>query len=120
MEKYTSSHEWIDPETGKFGISAYAISQLGEITFIDMPIMGAIVKVGEIIASAESVKTVFEIHAPVSGEIIAVNNNLTNSPSLLSVGNWKKSYLAIIKPENTDEYNRLKNKAEYEKSLSLS
>ena len=120
MERYTVSHEWIDPETGKFGISAYAISQLVEITFIELPTVGSIVKSGDVIATLESVKTVFEVHAPVSGEIISVNNDLSNDPSLLSIGNWKKSYLAVIKPENTDEYNLLKNKIEYEKSLNKS
>ena len=120
MEKYTDSHEWIDPETGKFGITAYAISELGEITFIELPTVGTVANGGDIIATLESVKTVFEIRAPISGEIISVNNDLSSEPSLLSIGNWKKSYLAVIKPENTDEYNLLKNKTEYEKSLNKS
>jgi len=117
MEKYTASHEWIDPETGKFGITAYAISQLGEISFIDLPAVGTTVKKGDIIATIESVKTVSEIYAPISGKITTINKDLQNSPSLLTVGNWKKAYLAIIKPENNTEYELLKNKSEYEKFL---
>jgi glycine cleavage system H protein len=76
--KYTSDHEWIelDGETGKIGITDYAQKQLGDVVFMDLPSVGQTLKAGQSFGSIESVKAVSELFAPVSGEVVDVNEGL--------------------------------------------
>ena len=76
--KYTDSHEWIlvDGETGTVGITKHAQQELGEVVFVELPEIGREVKMGEEIAVLESTKAAADIYAPVSGIVVAVNQNL--------------------------------------------
>jgi len=76
MKKYTKTHEWIDTETGKVGVSNYAQEQLGDIVYVELPAVGKEVKKGERIVSLESVKAAGDVYAPVSGKIVAVNDKV--------------------------------------------
>jgi glycine cleavage system H protein len=82
---YTKDHEWIEVEngTGKIGISHYAAAELGDIAYIELPKRGPMNQNGKL-CEIESVKAVSDIFSPVSGEITAVNDELTDSPELIN------------------------------------
>ncbi|MBU7043164.1 MAG: glycine cleavage system protein GcvH [Theionarchaea archaeon] len=89
---YTKDHEWVDVEngTGKIGISQYAAEELGDIAYIELPKLGSVTQHGKL-CEIESVKAVSDIFSPVSGEITAVNNELTDSPERINedpYGSW--------------------------------
>ena len=80
--KYTKDHEWIRiaGDTGEIGITDYAQQQLGDVVFIDLPAVGTGVTAGGACGTIESVKAVSELFAPVTGEIVAVNERLAQAP----------------------------------------
>ncbi len=90
--KYAKTDEWFDPATGKVGISDYAQEQLSDIVFMEITVSeGDEVQAGSQIASVESVKAASEILAPISGKVVAVNEDLTNSPEAINsdpYGSW--------------------------------
>ena len=97
--KYTASHEWVKEENGVYviGITDYAQDALGDIVFINLPSEGDEVTAGEAFGDVESVKAVSDVVSPVSGSVIAVNEELSDSPEKLNsdpYGAW------IIKVEN--------------------
>ena len=84
--KYTKDHEWIRPagEVIEVGITDYAQEQLGDVVYVDLPEVGRAVKAGESFGSIESVKAVSELFAPVSGEVVAVNQALKDHPEVVN------------------------------------
>jgi glycine cleavage system H protein len=86
MKKYNEEHEWIElnNEIGTVGISKYAITQLGDITFIELPEVNSDVDSGDSVAFIESVKAASDIYTPVSGNIIEVNEDLLDNPESLN------------------------------------
>jgi glycine cleavage system H protein len=86
MKKYNEEHEWIEVnnEIGAVGISEYAITQLGDITFIELPEVNSDVDSGDSVAFIESVKAASDIYTPVSGNIIEVNEDLLDNPESLN------------------------------------
>jgi len=91
--KYTKDHEWIrvNGETGEIGITDYAQQQLGDVVYVELPEVGRRVAAGESFGSIESVKAVSELFAPVSGEVVAVNDALRNHPEVVNSdphGTW--------------------------------
>ncbi|SMQ59736.1 glycine cleavage system H protein [Devosia lucknowensis] len=84
--KFTPDHEYIlvDGSTGIVGITNYAQEQLGDIVFVELPAVGKVLKKGDEAAVVESVKAASEIYAPVSGEVVEVNNALTNDPGTVN------------------------------------
>ena len=78
--KYTNDHEWIEPASGRVGITDYAQKQLGDIVFLDLPEVGKALKKGEQLGTVESVKAVSEVFAPVSGTVVEVNKALAEKP----------------------------------------
>ena len=84
--KYTKDHEWIrvNGETGEIGITDYAQQQLGDVVYVELPEVGRTINVGESFGSIESVKAVSELFAPMSGEIVAVNEALKNHPEVVN------------------------------------
>lgn len=90
--KYAKSDEWFDPATGKVGISDYAQEQLSDIVFMEITVsVGDEVEAGSQIASVESVKAASEVMSPVSGKVVAVNEDLTSSPEAINgdpYGSW--------------------------------
>ena len=96
--KYSKEHEWLRKEadgTYTVGITEHAQELLGDMVFVDLPEVGATVSAGDDCAVAESVKAASDIYAPVSGEIVAVNDALSDSPELVNsepyAGGWKTS-----------------------------
>lgn len=84
--KYTNDHEWIDVrgDTGRVGITDYAQMQLGDVVFMELPVVGQTLKAGQSFGSIESVKAVSELFAPVSGEVVEVNEHVKAKPELVN------------------------------------
>jgi glycine cleavage system H protein len=113
--KYTASHEWIRSETDgtlTIGITDHAQEALGDLVFIELPAVGRKVKAGEACAVVESVKAASDIYAPVSGEIVAVNEQVVTSPEMINAdayGHW----LYKLKPANAADVASLLDAAAY-------
>lgn len=114
--RYTREHEWIEVEgkTGKVGITDYAQNNLGDIVFVEMPKPGSKVERGKVFGSVESVKAVSDLYSPVTGTVIAVNEELATAPEKINAdahGAW------ILKVEIADpaEVGHLLDAADYEK-----
>ena len=99
MIYYTEEHEWIEVEDGigTVGITAYAAEQLGDVVFVELPEVGATVAKGDASGVVESVKAASEIYAPVSGEIVAVNDALADAPQTVNADPEGEGWLAKIK-----------------------
>ena len=83
---YSKDHEWIeiDGDIGTIGISDHAQAELSDVVFVDLPEVGATVAAGDPVAVVESVKAASDVYTPVSGEILEVNEELSNDPSLIN------------------------------------
>ncbi len=95
---YTKSHEWARVEGGTvvIGITHYAQDQLGEVVFVELPAVGDAVEAGEEMGTLESVKAVSEMLAPLSGEVIEVNEALEDDPSLVNQSPFDEGWLVKI------------------------
>lgn len=84
--RYTEEHEWIGELDGQFfvGITDYAQSQLGDITYIELPEVGRVVEANEEVAVVESVKAASDVYAPVSGKVVEINEALESHPELIN------------------------------------
>ena len=115
--KYTRSHEWARQErdgTITVGITHHAQDLLGDLVFVENTAMGRKLAAGEACAVVESVKTAADVHAPVSGEVIAVNQELENTPEKINrdaYGAW----MFKIKPAKLEDFKTLLNADEYQK-----
>jgi glycine cleavage system H protein len=101
--KYTKDHEWAKEEDGKiyFGISAFAVDQLGDITLVSLDVgVGDEVKAGEAFGTIESVKTLSDLYAPISGKVVEINDALENEPELVNEDPWEKGWMVAIEPSN--------------------
>ena len=113
--KYTEHDEWIRVEadgTLTIGITDYAQDALGDIVFLELPDAGRTVARDEAIAVVESVKAASDIYAPVSGEIVAKNEDAIDAPESVNAGAYD-AWLFKIKPANADEVNALMSAADY-------
>ncbi len=96
---YTKSHEWarIEGDTVVIGITHYAQDQLGEVVFVELPAAGDTVEAGEEMGTLESVKAVSELLAPISGEVVEINESLEDSPDLVNTSPFEDGWLVKIK-----------------------
>ncbi len=118
--KYSKEHEWIkleDGSKGVMGITRYAQDQLGDVVYLDLPPVGTrlaqLAKLGEV----ESVKAVSDIFSPVSGEIVEVNQELTDHPELVNEDPYHKGWILGIEIEDVSELDNLLTSDEYEAYL---
>lgn len=116
--RYRESHEWIDPTTGAVGISDHAQHELTDIVYIELPKAGAMVKAGDQVAVVESVKAASDIYSPVSGEIIAVNDQLTDDPSLLNTDPYGEGWIFEIRPTEPAELSILLDASAYRQHIA--
>jgi len=115
--KYTKNDEWIriEGETGTVGITDYAQDQLSDIVFVEFLVdEGDTVSKGDACASVESVKAASDVYMPVSGEIIAVNEKLADTPELVNQDPYGEAWMIKVKLTNPDEINELLDAAQYE------
>lgn len=118
--KYATSHEWVlDEGTGvvTVGITEHAQGLLGDMVFVELPDVGDEVSTGDDICVAESVKAASDIYAPVSGEIVAVNEDLEDSPELVNSDAFGDGWLFKIKMDDATELNALLDAEGYENSI---
>ena len=104
--KYTKEHEWVslDGETATIGITDYAQSQLGDIVFVEFPDINSEINQNETFGVIEAVKTVADLFAPVSGEIIEVNSSLEDSPNFINSDPYGSGWIIKIKINDSNEY----------------
>ena len=117
--RYTKSHEWARREGGEIvvGITTHAQQELRDIVFIELPKAGRAVKQGEAVAVIESVKAAFDIYAPISGEITAVNADAVKDPATVNADAFGKGWLFQLKASAPDEASKLMDHAGYEQFL---
>jgi glycine cleavage system H protein len=117
--KYTESHEWIklDGDNAKVGITDHAQSELTDIVFVELPEIGKEVKKGEELCVVESVKSVSEIYAPVSGKVIEVNKILEDSPEMINESPYDDGWLVKIQIKDKSEIESLLNSESYKNSI---
>lgn len=112
---YTKDHEWIrvDESVGTIGITDHAQKELGDIVFVELPKPGDRVTAGEAFGTVESVKAVSEIYAPVSGEVLAVNGKLQNSPEMLNADPHGEAWLMRVRLSDRRETEKLMTADDY-------
>lgn len=120
--RFLETHEWGRLEsdgTITVGITDFAVEQLNDLTFVDLPEAGDKVEKGQPFGEIESVKAVSDLISPVSGEIIAANESVSDDDfSALKKDAFGKGWLIKVKPDNADELKQAKDKAAYEKQLA--
>lgn len=117
--KYTKDHEWLKLEGGNIaviGITEYAQDALGDLVYVELPEVGRKLGKGEDFAVVESVKTAAEVYTPVSGEIVAVNDNLSSDPELIKKS-LEEGWIAKIRISDPSEIEGLMDKAGYDAYL---
>ena len=115
--KYTSSHEWVRQEadgTATVGITHHAQETLGDLVFVENPAIGRKLKRGEECAVVESVKAAADVHAPLSGEVVAVNAELADAPEKINQ-NAYAAWMYRLKPDDPAELAALLDAAAYQK-----
>jgi glycine cleavage system H protein len=97
--KYAATHEWVRIEGNEavVGITDFAQKQLGDITFIDLPQVGAKLEAGKEMGSVESVKAASDIYSPVSGEVVAVNRELEDAPEKVNESPYENGWIARLR-----------------------
>lgn len=118
--KYATSHEWVRNEGDGIvtvGITEHAQDLLGDMVFVELPEVGETVAAGDDVAVAESVKAASDIYAPVSGEIIEVNEELEDSPELVNSDPFGDGWMFKIKLEDASELDSLLDAEGYEASI---
>ena len=97
--KYTKEHEWLNVEDGvaTVGITAFAAESLGDIVFVQLPEAGATITAGEVFGEVESTKSVSELYAPVSGEVVEVNGTTADTPEVINSDPYTEGWLLKVR-----------------------
>ncbi|NQT32263.1 MAG: glycine cleavage system protein GcvH [Candidatus Omnitrophica bacterium] len=113
--KYTEKHEWVKLEGDKvtIGITDYAQGELGDITFIELPSSGSSVNQSDSIATVESVKAASDVYAPVSGEILEVNESLEGAPETINQSPYENGWMCKVKVSDETQLDGLMDAAGY-------
>lgn len=117
---YTEYHLWVttNPDgTLNVGITDHAQQMLGDIVFVDAPAIGTNIKQGVSCGIVESVKTASDLHTPVDGEVLAINDALANNPELLNDAP-EETWIFTMRPEDANAISKLMDAASYEKMLA--
>ena len=114
--RYTKEHEWArkSGDLIEVGITRYAVSQLGDVTLVDLPAVGRLLDARGPFGDIESVKTVSELYAPVAGEVVEVNDKLKDEPELVNESCYEHGWMIRIKPSALAEFDVLLDAAAYE------
>jgi glycine cleavage system H protein len=116
---FTKEHEWVKIKGGvaSIGISEHAAHELGDITFVELPQPGKVVKQFETLAGIESVKAASDIYAPLSGKVIKVNEALNDTPEIVNEAAEDAGWIAWLEPADLAEVNNLMSRADYDAYL---
>lgn len=118
--KYVASHEWLrleDDGTITVGITDHAQEALGDIVYVELPDVGDTVAVDDEVAVVESVKAASDVYAPITGEVVAINEALEDDPEVINTDPYGDGWMYRIKPDNVDDYEALMNAEEYQAEL---
>jgi glycine cleavage system H protein len=117
--KYTKEHEWISVEgmIGTVGITDYAQSSLGDIVFVELPKVGDALEAGNIFGSVESVKAVSDLYSPVTGTVMAVNEELKDAPEKVNA-DANTTWMLKLELKDASELDKLLSAADYEKFVT--
>jgi len=118
--RYSEEHEWVKLEDGKvrIGISHFAQSELGDIVFVELPQVGDEIKTDDPFGSVESVKTVSELYAPISGTVVEVNADLEDSPEFVNESPYEKAWMIVVEPADASELENLMTAEQYEEMIA--
>ena len=117
--RYHEEHDWarIDGDAATFGITWYAQDQLGEVVFFELPDVGSVVKKDQPYAEVESVKAVSDVYAPLSGEIVEVNEALSDAPEKINDDPYGEGWLVKVRLSDQSELEQLMDVETYRSSL---
>ena len=115
MKKFSKTHEWISVEgnTGTIGVTNYAQGHLGDVVYVDLPTTGKKLSSGDSICTVESVKAASDVYIPVSGEIVAINEELDASPELINNSAEDEGWKVKVALFNLGELDELMTEEEY-------
>ncbi len=113
--KYTQEHEWVKVEgdIATIGITDYAQGELSDIVYLELPEVGKTLQKGDVITTLEAVKTVADVYTPVSGEIVEVNEKLSEQPGIINEDPYGEGWIVKIKLSNPDELGELLTAEDY-------
>lgn len=120
--KYTEEHEWVfmeDESTGVVGITDFAQDQLGDIVYVELPEIGKELNAGDDVAVVESVKAASELKAPLSGEVIEINQTLTDAPETINNDPMNAGWFIKIKITDPSDLEDLMNESDYQKFINV-
>jgi len=114
--RYTKEHEWVlvEGDTGTVGITDHAQEELGDIVYVDLPKVGAVIEQGKSLGSVESVKAVSDVYCPVSGEVTEVNSALADKPESLNTDPHGAAWLVKLKLSAPAQVQSLMTAADYQ------
>ena len=114
--KYTKDHEWlkVEGDTAIIGITEFAVSELGDIVFIEIETVGESLSAGDTFGSVEAVKTVSDLFMPIGGEVLEVNSKLEDTPELVNQSPYEEGWLIKIKFDSSDELNKMLSAEDYQ------
>lgn len=118
--KYVASHEWLrmeDDGTITIGITDHAQDALGDIVYVELPDVGDTVAVDDEVAVVESVKAASDVYAPITGEVVEINEALEEDPEIINTDPYGDGWMYRIKPDNADDYDSLLSAEEYQADL---
>lgn len=116
--RYTESHEWTTTdEPARVGITDFAQDELGDVVFVDLPDEGETVTGGEAFGVVESIKAVSDVYAPLSGEVVAINEALFDRPELLNEDPYGEGWLIEVAPADADGRGELLTAEEYREQV---
>lgn len=118
--KYSEEHEWVKVEGEKvrIGITDFAQSELGDIVFVELPEVGDDIEADEPFGSVESVKTVSELYAPISGKVVEVNEELDDSPEFVNESPYEKAWMIVVEPSDSNEIEKLMSAEQYQEMIN--
>ena len=115
--RYSKDHEWVrlEGDVATMGISDHAQEQLGDVVFVELPEVGSVVQQGDAFAVVESVKAASDVYAPVSGEVVAANEALADTPELVNSGAEGAGFFCKIRLSDPGQLDALMDEAAYQK-----
>ncbi|WP_178917935.1 glycine cleavage system protein GcvH [Natronomonas gomsonensis] len=118
--RYLESHEWVrgDGDTAHIGITDFAQDELGDVVFVELPEVGASVDKDEEFGVIESIKAVSDLYAPVSGEVVSVNEDLFDAPELVNEDPFGDGWMLEVDLEDESELEALLSPADYEAQIA--
>lgn len=117
--KYTEEHEWvlIEEDVATIGITDFAQDQLGDVVFVELPEVGDQLEIGKTLGVVESVKAVSDVYAPLSGEVVEINEALPDEPELLNTSAYEDGWMLKLKLSSPSELDSLMDAAEYQEFI---